>query len=152
MARQSNNESEDQYLATNKQKPGGDSRSSEFVGASDLSCLMRGEPPPPGTDLEILLAAPPPPPPPEEGEGNSGSDSDDSADFESGRPLSDRFDREEDMEMDSNEATSSNLQTFSAPSEVSGAVYSPSSESSVNHGLGNNGFAGVDPGVIARAP
>lgn len=37
-----------------------------FISGTEYSGVIRGEPPPPGTDLEFLLTAPPPPPPPVE--------------------------------------------------------------------------------------
>ena len=39
-----------------------------YISGTEYSGVIRGEPPPPGTDLEFLLTAPPPPPPPIEEE------------------------------------------------------------------------------------
>jgi hypothetical protein len=42
------------------------SQSYDYSNSTAATSVLKGEPPPPGTDLDLLLAAPPPPPPPAE--------------------------------------------------------------------------------------
>ncbi|XP_060068301.1 formin-binding protein 4-like [Ylistrum balloti] len=88
-----------------------------YLSGNEMN-IFRGEPPPPGTDLEMLLTAPPPPPPPDDhrqGYGNQSEDEEEEQEMDRGRH--DIQNGDSDMDVDSNEALPSSVQTYSPHSD-----------------------------------
>lgn len=94
---------------------GGQQRGFNYLSNNEMG-IYRGEPPPPGTDLELLLTAPPPPPPPDDQRQEyRGLSDDDEEEPDQGRR--DVQNGDSDMDVDSNEALPSSVQTYSPQSD-----------------------------------
>ncbi|OWF39592.1 formin-binding protein 4-like [Mizuhopecten yessoensis] len=90
-------------------------RGLNYLSGNEMS-IFRGEPPPPGTDLEMLLTAPPPPPPPDDQRQGYGSLSEDEEE-ERDQGRHEVQNGDSDMDVDSNEALPSTVQTYSPQSD-----------------------------------
>ncbi|XP_033751337.1 LOW QUALITY PROTEIN: formin-binding protein 4-like [Pecten maximus] len=132
-------ENQSALIEEGSQQRGG---SLNYLSGNEMG-IFRGEPPPPGTDLEMLLTAPPPPPPPDDQRQGYGSLSDDEEEErEADRGRHDVQNGDSDMDVDSNEALPSSVQTyspqsdgaisFSQPNRLGEQIFAPNMEQASN--------------------